>query len=72
MDFLNVFECPVPGRTDSSSDLFDLFISGSVCWRDPVILFGICETRSLNVFLANTFLPCLTRLSLLRWSFHEI
>ena len=67
MDFLTVFEYPAPKRADYSSDLFDLFISGSVRWRDPVILFGICEARSLNVFLANT-----TRLSLMRRSFHGI
>jgi len=72
MDFLDVFEYPALKRTDSSSDLFDLFISVSVRWRDPVILFGICEARSLNVFLANTFLPCLTRLSLMCRSFYGI
>ena len=72
MDFLDVFEYPALKRTDSSSDLFDLSISGSVRWRDPVILFGICEARSLKVFLSNTFLPCLTRLSLTRRSFHAI
>ena len=48
MDFLDIFEYPALKRTDSS-DLFDLFISGSVRWRDPVILFGTCEARSLNV-----------------------
>lgn len=72
MDFLNFFEYPAPERTNYSSDLFDIFISGSVCRRDPVILFGICEACSLNVFLPNAFLPCLTRLSLLRRSFHDI
>lgn len=30
MDFLDIFEYPALKRTDSSSDLFDLFISGSV------------------------------------------
>lgn len=30
MDFLDVFEYPALKRTDSSSDLFDLFTPGSV------------------------------------------
>ena len=49
MDFLDIFEYPALKRTDSSSDSFGLFISGSGRWRDPVILFSTCEARSLNV-----------------------